>query len=187
MNEKGQAVAVDMLIAVSLFLILIAVLVTISSNQNFSEMENLIQEDMQLEGQRALNFMVRSQGETTTGETDWESEATLDNIKFFGLAKRDRSITGEKTAKFIGYAKNSYNNTKEKMLLDYEYYARFLDREGNVIEEPKDTKMEGGKTAVNPYGIILLKRIVNFEGSEYNGEAIFELRLFRERPESYEG
>ena len=87
LNNSGQAVSFDVLIAVSLFLVILATTLTIWQNQNQESENQLILQDMQAAGARTLDFLVRSQGETITGTTNnWEEE-TIDNTKFIGLAK----------------------------------------------------------------------------------------------------
>ena len=184
LNNSGQAVSFDVLIAVSLFLVILATTLTIWQNQNQESENQLILQDMQAAGARTLDFLVRSQGETITGTTNnWEEE-TIDNTKFIGLAKRQDVIDSAKLKKFIAYAKDAanYEITKAKMLLPYDYYFRvYMNSNGTgiTIEEPEGTAMEGGfspplDNPINPadpnspnkkYAIIILKRSVNYAGT----------------------
>ncbi|GEM_PF-3848631 len=192
-SEKGQAVSIDITVSITIFLLVLATLLTIWQNQNSSTQEQLITMDMQANGKRTLDFLVRSAGETTAGATTWETASfgncpNIGTTKFIGLAKRENVIDKTKLANFAECADftrsaTNYGLTMGKMLLTYDFYFRFLDREGNVIEEPAGTQMVTGKNPASlgaNYKIIILKRIVNYEGSNYNGEAVAELRVFRQ-------
>lgn len=193
-SNKGQAFSIDIMISATIFLVVLAIIITVWENQNSSAEEQLILQDMENAGTRAINFITRSPGETTSTQsqtpaniTDWENEPSIATVKFIGLAKRDRAIDTAKIKKFASYIISDYPLLKSKLLLSYDFYFKFyyLDNSGNkvIIEEPLGTKMEGGQTldTAKQYTNIIFQRIVNYEGSAYSGDAAIELQIAREK------
>ena len=206
-NKKAQAVSFDLLIAVSLFLVMLATIVAVWQNQNLESANQLFLQDMQTSGNRTMDFLVSSPGETIDVPplTNWE-EGTLGNAKFIGLAKMPNVIEPSKLKKFIEYAggytpsaETNYGIAKAKMLLPYDYFFRvyYMGSDGDdvTIQDPAGTEMAAGfiPDTEKKYAIIILKRSVNYAGTSTSNcpqnrgavlegcVAIAELKIFREK------
>lgn len=207
-NKKGQAISIDLLIGTVIFMIALAIAITIWSSQNSLAQTQLTEQEMEIIGTRALNYMVTAPGETPQGDTNWQFYPSIsDNVRYIGLADNDRQIDKNKLAKFVYYGKlwpgcttciGSYFSTKQKILLmgDMNFYFRlyYLDNSANtaketIIEEPVANPLSGKMddntmaTGILPdYAktrkIISIKRIVFFEGTKYSGPAIAELQVY---------
>jgi len=145
-SEKGQAISIDAIIAITIFLVVLAAIITIWENQNALGKKDIFLQEMKTNGERTLGFLLRSPGETINGAANWEEAPnTISNLKFAGLAKRDGVIKQEKLEKFVSYANSNYETMKAKMLLNYDFYFVLLDKDRKIIEEPAGTRMETGK------------------------------------------
>lgn len=214
MHNKGQAIAVDLVIAVALFLVVLSALMAIWNNQNAMAQKQLILQDMKSVGTRTLDYMVKSPGETTTGTTSWEVCPACvipqdwlvhleNNVKFIGLAEHDRVLKQEKVEAFCGiktgeghfsggYANDNPDETKEKILMNYDYFFR-LSKINVITDEPPEFELEEIKkcgrlpsslagTLKEVAAQVNIKRIVNYQyqegGVEKNSEALAELIVY---------
>lgn len=190
LDKKAQAVLIDLLIGITLFLLVIAAGLTILDNQI-----NAVREQQELLAQQkaaetALNQLVTSTGLTASGETSWEDSTSIDEVKFVGLALTDRIIFSEKINKFKEYAINEYEKTKSKLLIGQDFYFRLMvpgtGDNGTTMTGCPDTmgNCEAGKTEADLVSegkkidtVMKARRIVAFKG----GSAIAEITIFKTR------
>jgi hypothetical protein len=109
-----------------------------------------------------------------------------DNVVFVGLAGREGVLSQPKVSAFVKCANFAVNPTgyekmKSKILMNYDYFFRLLDSKGKVLEDPIGTKLMTGRQPLNQdiNTSIILRRAVSYEGTDYKGEAIAELLVYR--------
>ena len=126
LDKKAQAVLIDLMIGMTLFLLVIAAGLTILDNQinAVSEQQELLA--LQKTADTALNQLATSTGLATSMETNWENTASIDDIKFIGLALTDRIILPAKINKFKEHAASEYEKTKGKLLIGNDFYFRLI-------------------------------------------------------------
>jgi hypothetical protein len=195
-NKKGQAIALDLAISITIFMIILAALLTVGGNQTTGGEKELLQQEMYSNAEKTMDFLTRSTGELNSNppREKWESgiDSTCsnwpatDNVVFVGLAGKENVLVPQKVAAFVkcsDYINRpvSYTAMKSKILMNYNYYFRLLDSKGNVVEDPVGTKLMTGRLPViqDINTSIILRRAVSYEGTDYLGEAIAELQVYR--------
>lgn len=190
LNKKAQSVMIDLVIGLALFLVILAVGITVLDNRvnALREQQELLQQ--QKSADNALSQLISTTGISKSGETNWEGAAGIDDVKFIGLALTDRIILPVKINKFIEYANSSnhanYEETKAKLLIGYDFYFRLVDPETNSTLKgcpDSGSSCEAGKQESYLIGtegkkigtIIKSRRIAAFNGVS----TIAEITVFR--------
>ncbi len=98
LNSRGQGIAVDLMIAVLIFLLLMAATLAIWSNTASVAGRQLSEREMQRMAENAMDALIRGSG----SPADWEQvHCSEENINSIGLAKRDRVLDENKLNQFI--------------------------------------------------------------------------------------
>lgn len=177
LNKKGQSVLIDLMMGILIFLLLMAATLSVWTGKATDlERERNLRE-MRSKTIEAMDFLIRSQGKPKYWETKLPTE-----IELIGLATNERVITEKKLNKFVELGNDTtaggyYYLIKEKLLLgNYDFYFR--------LSEPGGTEIT--KTGVDPnllgaVDTFKIRRIVTYRGEEYEGPAIAELWIYKER------
>jgi hypothetical protein len=159
-NVKGQTVLADLLVAVMLFLLLLALFNNfwVFNSQNY--WNQIFFDDMQEKAIILINELITSKGIPE----NWE-DLPISDVNAIGLAEKDRVISEEKITAFNNF--NSYY-TQLKEILKTNPYDFFFEFDGsddfNVGLQPMTQAMQ-----------VRVKRIVQYKG----GEAIVKLTLYK--------
>ena len=164
--QKGQAMAMDLLFAIMIFLLLLNAGLSIwKSNASFLEGQGTFNE-LQLEAARAADNLVRAAGTPDNWEEKPISEATA-----IGLAKRDLVLDDAKVSRFIQLAADfesgDYNETRIRLLAGRDFYFK-LSRDGAPLVET------GKPPDLERLWAVDVKRIVKYGGEP----AVAELTLY---------
>lgn len=63
LNNKAQAIALDLAISITIFMIILAALLTIGSNQVTGGEKEILQQEMYSNAEKTLDFLIRNPGE----------------------------------------------------------------------------------------------------------------------------
>jgi len=183
---------IDLFAAALIFLLIGSSIMSAWSNKEREAEARLVEEDMQMMAERAMETLTKTQGLPNTWETlksqgnpEWEA-GEIDQISIIGLAKRDRVLSLSKIDSFIElvglipYLEENavYEISKEKLLVgNNDYYFRLMHASNGVeplgIEVGK--ALPTGKAAERVEHVRITKPVT------YGGvAAIAELTLFRE-------
>lgn len=165
-NERGQAIAIDLLFAIMIFLLLLNAGLSIwKSNASFLEGQGTFNE-LQLEAARTADQLVRTAGTPDNWEEKPIAEATA-----IGLAKRDLVLDDAKVNRFIqlaaDFGSGDYNETRLRLLAGRDFYFK-LGGDGAAIAET------GKPPDLERLWAVDVKRIVKYGGEP----AVAELTLY---------
>lgn len=206
---KGQGMALDLMIAVTIFMLLLAVSLAIWSNTATAAERQSSETEMRQLAETTLDRLIRSTG----SPENWETLEGLgrggyfykcvdaENINSFGLAKRERVLDFHKLRAFCLCYTESRGEHHQKLLIgNYSYYFRIVDpcpeRPGGQtlgLPIPFDSSYYYMETTGNPDGI-LSERLVrvkvsravtithqcNLDEEEKEYAAIAEFTLYKE-------
>lgn len=157
-NEKGQVMSYDLIFAVSVYLVLFALMVGILSNNLNETAKARIVGQMRQAAFEAANVLVLTPGMPST----WQAGLDVNRI---GLVYEPRVISGEKLDAFSAM---DYGELKEIFnIQDYNFYVK--------IERGVDLVFEKGSQAVDAEYIVNATRMVNYNGDE----AVLYFRLYK--------
>ena len=174
-GKRGQAIALDLLFAVLIFLLLLnSGLLFLGSSNSTVEGKGLL-DDLEARAIQSLDMLVRTAGKPD----DWQLKS-IGDVTFLGLAKRDRVLDEAKVERFRGwiqtYGSSDYNRVKSLLLIGYDYYFKMTDSSGSILQV-KGNNIESGVPAGSSWDkmkAINLKRVVNFRGEA----AIVEFAIY---------
>lgn len=157
-NKKSQAITTDLMLAMFIFIVLLAAIMMIWNKYAAAINKQTEYEEAQLMAYRISDLFVKTKGKPS----DWEKNAS--NVIVIGLADSDRTISAAKVNAFLNM---SYNDSKKILKIPYyDFSFRINDMQGNNL--------------TNTYGqinetdfIISLRRHVFYE----NEKAIMEFKL----------
>ncbi len=165
MNNKGQFFSPDLLIAISIFLVILGFFFY-SSNSVFSQIDFFeIKKDADEVSHSTMNILVYSPGVPF----NWE-EKSLADTNLFGLALNRNVISQEKLVALITDLNNSYSQTKSKLGFGrYDFKLQLLDLNGSVLYtsylDSNNTKLEiiYERTVLFNEQIAVLRGVVGLE------------------------
>ena len=165
-SARGQAMAIDLLFAVMIFLLLLNAGLSIwKSNASFLEGQGTFNE-LQLEAAMAADQLVRTAGTPDNWEERPIAEATA-----IGLAKRDLVLDDAKVNRFIqlaaDFGSGDYNETRLRLLAGRDFYFK-LSRNGAPLAET------GKPSDIERLWAVDVRRVVKYGGEP----AVAELTLY---------
>jgi hypothetical protein len=189
LEQKGQAVFIDLLIGIILFFLVMAAAFIILDNQTTAVIEQQQTLSMQTNSETVLAQLVSGTGQTIDANSSWELYP-IDQVKFIGLALTDRVILPEKINKFKEFSLIDYNKTKEKIMTEKDFFFRLVvpgtGDNGTTMkgcpDETSDCAIGKNQAELETEGkkidsIIVQRRIVAFKGDS----AIVEMTFFKEK------
>lgn len=147
-SKKSQLGIGDLFLAVSIFVVVIGAVVFIYNHYNVKFESRQSFNRMQISGMQITELLVKSKGVPE----NWELNST--ETKLIGLAYDDRNLSGQKISGFINM---SYNESKELLGIDYDFYFKLTDIEGNLLAK-------NGYNATGVQAVSIERRVL------YNGE-----------------
>ena len=158
-KKNAQVFSIDLIIALSIFLIAGAIVVVALYEFNNDADEKNKFNNMYITAVKASDILVKSEGLPK----DWNSS----NLTVIGLAESDRVISPSKVNRMINL---SYNVTRRNLgLYPYEFYIALKNITGSKI-------IEYGNNFTDEAGAI---RVISSRRVVYNGEAaIFDLQVW---------
>jgi len=125
--RKAQIASVDLFIAITVFLVLVAATIYTWNLYTTRLNENLEYEKMQLIAFQITDLLVKNPG----SPSGWEE--TPNSAGVIGLAQDDRVLSQDKITAFVNL---DYDLSKEKFNIElYDYKFRIKDRSNNVLQE----------------------------------------------------
>lgn len=169
-GKRGQAAAIDFMFGLFIFLLIVAWLLGVWSNNLDVALEEHSFGDLREKGYQIMEVLVRTPG--TPG--NWENTAVAGDANIYdanaiGLASKDRVIDEGKLQEFIYVADvaHDYNRTKQIFgIVPYDYYFELRGDANYDTGRP----ISGAPTAVST------ERSVMYRG----GDATVKITIYRE-------
>lgn len=161
LNEKGQAVATDLLLGTTVFFAVFAILSGIwINNAGIAVSERSFQE-LEAKAVQTAEFLVKVQGIPY----NWQSQA-IEEVNAIGLARKERVLDEKKVEKLQEWSVGgNYSKLKEIMNVEgFEFYF-------------KVSEFEGGFESSDNYNSIAIERFIVMNGVVEK----FEFRLFKKK------
>jgi len=158
-NKKGQAVIIDLFIALSILTIVFITVILLFNFYSIRLQKEVFREELR-DKAFVLTELLLSQGKPV----DWDSS----NVEIIGLTRYDRHITKER----FDELKNNIPYTDAKSLFGLggiDFYLRLIEVDGVFIGEYGNDEDLSGKE------VIALRRIVFYE----NVATKMEIRVWR--------
>jgi hypothetical protein len=152
MNNKGQFFSPDLIIALLIFIIILAFFSVVSSaiavQIDLYYTKNSLEE---------FSHAVTSPLVSFSGEPfDWENESLVD-INFFGLVSEKNVLDQRKIERFVSLLDSDYDSVREKLGLGkYDFQLNIVDSNGSTI-------FSGGQISENYLSKITQSRIASYK------------------------
>ncbi len=167
MNKKTQLIAIDLIIAVTIFVFIIVI--TIFPLWNIYEVklnERVDKTKMELKSFQVADKLIKTPGIPN----GWETLEDEDGIISLGLAMRNKEILKEKSEKFTQLSEETIK-TKLK-IKEYNFYFLLKDLNNNEIGSR-------GSIPQNPKTVFSIKDYVLYNDNGVKQDAVMEIKIWK--------
>ena len=126
-TKKSQSVVFDLFIALSIFVLINAILIIMWDKYAEEIDEKTSQKDMWIKTYHITNLLVESQGRPSNWQDDFNT------IESLGLIERDRRFNSGKLEAFLDLIKNNYSFVQNLLNIEgFEFYFKLFDKSGPI-------------------------------------------------------
>jgi len=167
MNKKTQLIAIDLIIAVTIFIFIIVI--NIFPLWNIYEVklnERIDKTKMELKSFQIADILIKTPGIPN----GWETLNDEEEIISLGLAMRNKEVLKEKTEKFTQLSEETIK-TKLK-IKEYNFYFSLKTLDNNEIGSK-------GSIPQNPKRVFSIKDYVLYNDNGIKQDAIMEIKVWK--------
>ncbi|MEK6934655.1 MAG: hypothetical protein AABW46_02145 [Nanoarchaeota archaeon] len=158
MYKKAQVNTIDLIIAVSLFFVLILSFILIWDNYAKKLDEKVKYDNIAEKAIKITDVLVNTHGIPD----DWETDS--ENVQIIGLTSNARIVSDNKLEEFVNL---DYNFIKQNFNIEaFDFYLKVVDSNNKIIQIDDDNVEIGIKPSLDSEDVITIQRIIARGGTE---------------------